>query len=99
MAMHVIAKPSLISFWTKYPDAKKPLQVWYQTMEKAVFLDFNELRKTFASADYVDGLTVFNIGGNMYRLIASIHYNRRKVYIRNVLLHPEYDRGDWKRRT
>lgn len=97
--MHVIAKPILISFWTKYPDAEKPLQVWYQIVERAIFSDFNELRKTFASADYVDGLTVFNIGGNKYRLIASIHYNRRKVYIRNVLLHSEYDRGDWKRRT
>jgi mRNA interferase HigB len=56
------------------------------------------LRETFASADYVDGLTVFNIGGNKYRLIASIHYNRRKVYIRNVLTHAEYDRETWKRR-
>jgi hypothetical protein len=26
-------------------------------------------------------LTVFNIGGNKARLIAAIHYNRRKVYI------------------
>ncbi len=63
------------------------------------FFDFNELRETFASADYVDGLTVFNIGGNKYRLIASIHYNRRKVYIRNVLTHAEYDREGWKRRA
>ncbi len=68
-------------------------------MEREVFSDFNELRETFASADYVDGLTVFNIGGNKYRLIASIHYNRRKVYIRNVLTHAEYDREGWKRRT
>ncbi|MBX3590997.1 MAG: type II toxin-antitoxin system HigB family toxin [Burkholderiaceae bacterium] len=28
------------------------------------------MRTTFASADYVDGLTVFDIGGNKYRLIA-----------------------------
>lgn len=96
--MHVIAKPSLISFWTRHPDAERPLQVWYHAMERKVFSDFNELRGTFASADYVDGLTVFNIGGNKYRLIASIHYNRRKVYIRNVLTHAEYDREDWKRR-
>lgn len=96
--MHVIAKPALISFWTEYPDAKKPLQVWYHTMENEVYSNFNELCKTFASADYVDGLTVFNIGGNKYRLIASIHYNRRKVYIRNVLTHAEYDREAWKRR-
>jgi mRNA interferase HigB len=95
--MHVIAKPALIAFWTIYPDAERPLQVWYQTMERETFSDFNELRKTFASADYVDGLTVFNIGGNKYRLVASIHYNRRKVYIRNVMTHTEYGRGNWKR--
>ena len=82
-----------------YPDAERPLQVWYQTMERENFSDFNNLRETFASADYVDGLTVFNIGGNKYRLITSIHYNRRKVYIRNVLTHTEYDRETWKRRT
>lgn len=96
--MHVIAKPALIAFWTMYPSAERPLQAWYQTMERENFSDFNHLRETFASADYVDGLTVFNIGGNKYRLIASIHYNRRKVYIRNVLTHVEYDRETWKRR-
>ncbi|NNM51860.1 MAG: hypothetical protein HKM02_06510 [Pseudomonadales bacterium] len=31
-------------------------------------------------------------------LIAAIHYNRHKVYIRAVLTHAEYNRGDWKRR-
>lgn len=41
-------------------------------------------------------LTVFNIGGNKYRLIAAIHFNRQKVYVRNVLTHKEYDQGDWK---
>lgn len=61
-----------------------------------MFADFNDLRSTFASADYVDGLTVFNIGGNKYRLIASIHYNRHKVYVRAVLTHEEYGRGRWQ---
>ena len=51
------------------------------------------------SADYVDPFMVFNIGGNKYRLIAVIHYNRRKVYIRQVLTHAEYDRDKWKRRN
>lgn len=67
-------------------------------MSNQVFADFNGLRATFASADYVSGLTVFNIGGNKYRLIAAIHYNRRKVYIRHVLTHVEYDRDGWKQR-
>jgi mRNA interferase HigB len=97
--MHVIAKPALIAFWLKHPDAQSPLEAWYRIMENEVFLDFNDLRETFASADYVDGLTVFNIGGNKYRLIAAIHYNRKKIYIRSVLTHAEYDRNGWKRRV
>ena len=96
--MHVIAKPILVEFWTEHPDARQPLGAWYRTMKAEFYVDFNELRATFASADYVDGLTVFNIGGNKYRLIASIHYNRRKVYIRSVLTHEEYDREGWKRK-
>jgi mRNA interferase HigB len=37
--------------------------------------------------------TVFNVGGNMARIIAAIHYNPKKVYIRRVLTHSEYDQG------
>ena len=88
--MHVIAKPALIEFWTRHPDAQSPLQAWYRLMESEVFRDFNHLRAIFASADHVDGLTVFNIGGNKYRLIAAIHYHRQKVYIRSVLTHADY---------
>jgi mRNA interferase HigB len=44
----------------------------------------------------VGKLTVFNVGGNKVRLVAAIHYNRKKVYIRAVLSHEEYDRGGGK---
>ena len=94
--MHVLAKPALIAFREKHPDAESALQAWYRTMEGEDFADLGDLRATFASADYVGGLTVFNIGGNKYRLVAVIHYNRRKVFIRSVLTHAEYDRGIWK---
>jgi len=50
----------------------------------------------FPLADQVGKLTVFNIGGNKVRLIAAIHYNRQKIYIRAVLTHSEYDEGKWK---
>lgn len=39
-------------------------------------------------------LTVFDIGGNK----SSVHYNRHKVFIRDVLTHAEYDRNNWKRK-
>jgi len=94
--MHVIAKPILVTFWTKHPAAATALQAWYRIMTSQDFNDFHSLRSIFASADVVDGLTVFNLGGNKYRLIASIHYNRRKTYIRQILTHTEYNHGKWK---
>jgi mRNA interferase HigB len=96
--MHVIAKPILIEFWRQHSDAERPLIAWYRIMKSSTFTDFNDLRTTFASADYVDGLTVFDIGGNKYRLIASVHYDRHKVYVRAVLRHEAYDLGRWKRK-
>jgi len=44
----------------------------------------------------VGKFTVFNIGGNKVRLIAALHYNRQKVYIRAILTPAEYDTGTWK---
>lgn len=95
--MHVISRKALREFWEKYPDSKASLSRWFTIMEKQDFENFAELRATFPNADKVGDLIVFNIGGNKYRLIASIHFNRGKIYIRHVLTHPEYDEGGWKK--
>ena len=50
-----------------------------------------------SQADKVSDLTVFNIGGNKARLIAAIHYNTHRIYIRHILTHKEYDRGSWRK--
>jgi len=60
------------------------------------FGSFSELRSHFPDADKVGKLIVFNIGGNKVRLIASIHFNRQKPYIRHVLTHKAYDKDKWK---
>ena len=94
--MHVISRKALRVFWQRQPDSEQPLRRWHKLMTTTDFGSFAELRETFPSADTVDDVTVFNIGGNKYRLIASIHFNRRKVYIRRILTHAEYDQGTWK---
>jgi mRNA interferase HigB len=45
----------------------------------------------------VGGFTVFNIGGNKVRLIAAVHYNTQRLYIRHVLTHKEYDKNKWRK--
>jgi len=95
--MHVITRKRLNEFAAKYPETRTALRQWYQLIRKENFQSFVELRKTFPSADQVNNLTIFNIGGNKVRLIAAIHYNRRKVYIRAVLTNKEYDQNKWRK--
>lgn len=94
--MHIITRKRLNDFASTYPDVKSALTRWYKMMKEGAFQSFAELREVFPSADQVGRLTVFNISGNKVRLIAAIHYNRQKVYIRAVLTHADYDSGKWK---
>ena len=65
------------------------------------FRNLVELKQTFGSVDMVPvkgrDLYVFDIGGNKYRLVAAIHFNTQKLFVRHVLTHPEYDAGGWKK--
>ena len=94
--MHVISRKALRTFWEQHPDSKGPLAGWFKIMSHAEFVNFASLRGTFPRADKVGELIVFNIAGNKYRLIASIHFNRAKVYVRHVLTHKDYDHGGWQ---
>ena len=94
--MHVITRKRLNEFAKLHPDCAASLVQWFKEMKVARFANIQEVRAVFPPADKVGKFTVFNIGGNKARLIAAIHYNRRKVYIRHILTHSDYDRGAWK---
>jgi mRNA interferase HigB len=94
--MHIITRKRLNEFAAEHPNATSALQQWYKQMKPGSFRSFAELRTVFPSTDQVGTLTVFNIGGNTARLIAAIHYNWQKVYIRAILTHTEYDEDRWK---
>ena len=79
--MHVISRKALRAFWTRYPDAEEPLKAWYQVTRRTRWRNFAELRAMLPHADKVGKFTVLNIGGNKYRLICVIHYNRGKVFV------------------
>jgi mRNA interferase HigB len=94
--MHVITRKRLKEFAEQRPDTESALARGYREVKRRNFSSFADLRRVFPSADQVGKLTVFNIGGNRVRLIAAMHYNRRRVYIRAVLTHKEYDTSKWK---
>lgn len=94
--MRIISKKKLREFWTEHPRAKAALEVWYQVVRHAEWETFADVRETLASADQYGKFTIFNIGGNKYRLVAVIHFNRGVLYVRHVLTHAEYDEEKWK---
>jgi mRNA interferase HigB len=94
--VHIITRKTRFQFWEQHPARQTALVRWFKIVQKTEFHSFSELRAVFPSADKLDGWIIFNIGGNKYRLIASFHFNRGKVYIRHVLTHTQYNRGDWK---
>lgn len=94
--MHVISRKALADFWKMHPPAKGPMTAWFKVVEGAAFADFASVRSTFNSADAVKPYTIFNVGGEGYRVVTAIHYNRQKIYIRHVFTHPEYERWSSK---
>lgn len=94
--MHIITRRRLLEFGMNHPDAEESLDRWYRIVKRTNFESFSDLRKTFPSADQVGKLTIFNIGGNKYRLIAFTVYEKKRIYIRKILPHKEYEQGKWK---
>ena len=103
--MHVISRKALREFWRKHPQAEMPLREWYTRATGGRFGNYAELKRSFPAVDMVPvrrgGMTtrlyVFDIGGNKYRLIAAIHFDVQRLFVRNVLTHAEYHLGGWKK--
>ena len=96
--MRVISKKKLRDFYEKNTQAKLPLTEWYFKMKTSTAIDLNGLRAIFNSVDSVNGYTVFNVGGNNYRLIAAIHYNKQRCFIRAIWTHAQYSKKDNQRK-
>jgi mRNA interferase HigB len=92
----LISNKALREFAALHPDAEQALQDFRRKVEKGSFGSFAELRAVFASVDKVGERYVFNIGGNKFRLVAGFDFARRTLWVKAVLTHRQYDKGEWK---
>lgn len=90
--MHIISLKMLRDFWQKHPEAEQSLRNWHAVAGHSRFGDFADLRQHFGSADYVAPFTVFDVGGNNYRIISVVRYRGGKIFVRWVMSHREYDK-------
>ena len=95
--MRIIAVSTLREFWNRpgRGDAEQPLRAWVHIVRAADWSKPTDVKEVFRSADILGrGRAVFDIGGNKYRLVAAIHYRGKRVYIRFIGTHRDYDRID-----
>jgi mRNA interferase HigB len=101
--MRVISEKKLREFWQAPGNAaaETPLRAWAQFVRRANWQRFADIKATYNAVDKEKGgpRVIFDIGGNKYRLIAVIDYERHKVFVRFALTHKEYDKEKWKTDT
>jgi mRNA interferase HigB len=90
--LRIISKKKIRDYSKNNTQVELPLVEWYFTLRGSQVKNFSALRKIFNSVDTVHGYTIFNVGGNNYRLITAVHYNTQRCYIRALWTHAEYSK-------
>lgn len=91
--MRIIARSTLVAYYTKNPQSRVALEDWYNKTKEAKWECFADIKKTFNSVDSLGNKRyVFNIKGNDYRLIVLIKFMVSHVLIRFIGTHNEYDK-------
>jgi mRNA interferase HigB len=91
--MQIIAKRTLRQFWERYPRAEVPLKNWYQVVDKANWNAPADVKRMFGTT-VGDNRLIFDIGGNKYRLVVHVAYVFKRVLIKFIGTHAEYDAID-----
>ncbi|MBV8780591.1 MAG: type II toxin-antitoxin system HigB family toxin [Phycisphaerae bacterium] len=99
--MRVIKRLPLVEFGRRHPKAARPLDEWFRIVLRSRWRTFVDVRRSFGQTDIArvnsgNRVCVFDIGGNKYRIIAKVSYEKQKLYILRILTHSEYDTNAWK---
>ncbi len=94
--MQVIALRTLRQFWLRHPQAEGPIRVWYALVSRSDWKGPTDVKRQFGTTvDFVgDNRIVFDLGGNKYRLIVHVAYAYRRVLVKFIGTHAQYDRID-----
>jgi mRNA interferase HigB len=94
--VQIIALRTLRLFWEGHAQAEMPLRTWYAMVDNATWDGPADVKQQFgASVDFIaDNRLIFDIGGNKFRLVVHVAYRFKRVLVKFVGTHAEYDRID-----
>ncbi len=99
--MNVISRRAILDAQRSNPRCRKWLEEWWSNAKSEQWLNLADVRQTYPSADQVGKYLVFD-APEAKRLIVGVRYALRSpprggtLFIKHLLTHTEYDRGNWK---
>ena len=93
--MNVISKRPFNDAGKKYPNDRTALLEMFKVLQKTTFHNPDELKSVFPSLDnfkYQDKWWVFDVGGNNLRVIAFIQFVNKRMYIKHIVNHADYEK-------
>ncbi len=95
--MRIVSRKAIREATAKHSEWGASLNAWYKITKNADWKNFADLRNSWKNSDAVGRFVVFGISHNRCRLIETIKYKWRMVYIRRILSHAEYDEKEWQK--
>jgi mRNA interferase HigB len=93
--MRVIARNTLVGFWSRHPETKVLLERWYTLVRAAHWTSTDEIQKAAPRAKVLNRERVrFDVAGGDYRLVAAFDFRRQIAFVKFIGTHAEYDRID-----
>ena len=95
-SVRIISRKAITESSAKHSEWSASLNSWYKIAKAANWNSFEDLKASWKSSDKVGKFVVFDISHNKCRLICTVKYDWKMVYVRGVLSHAEYDRKRWE---
>ena len=95
--MRVISRRRLREYWETPAGrgSEQALRAWLEEAERAFWEGPYDVKAQYPTVSILKGgRIVFNIGGNKYRLVAAVRYDKGIIFIRFIGTHAQYDRID-----
>ncbi len=94
-AMRVIARNTLVNFWSKHPETKVALERWYKLVRAAHWTSTDEVQKAAPKSKVLNRERItFEVAGGRYRLVVAFDFRRQVAFVKFIDTHGEYDRID-----
>lgn len=95
--MRIVSRKIIREATARHSEWGASLNAWYKITKNADWKTFADIRNSWRNSDVVGQFVVFDISNNRCRLIATIKYKWKMVYIRAILSHADYDDKEWQK--